>query len=116
MVLYHAWLRWLKSGFIGVDIFFVISGFLITTIIIEDVARDRFTISRFYARRVRRIFSALIMVVCVTLLAGWALLMRTELQQLGRHIASGTAFIANLTLWSEAGYFDNHGATKPLLH
>ncbi len=116
VVLFHAWPNWLKSGFIGVDIFFVISGFLITSIIIENVAQNRFTISGFYARRVLRIFPALILVLAITLLTGWALLLHGELHQLGKHVASGAGFIANLTLWREVGYFDNDSATKPLLH
>ena len=116
VVLFHAWPNWLQGGFVGVDIFFVISGFLITSIIIDDLEKQRFSILTFYSRRVRRIFPALILVMGATLLFGWVVLMRTEFSQLGKHIASGTAFISNLTLWSEAGYFDNNSTTKPLLH
>jgi peptidoglycan/LPS O-acetylase OafA/YrhL len=116
VVLFHAWPKWLPSGFIGVDIFFVISGFLITSIIIDDLERQRFSILHFYSRRVRRIFPALLLVMGATLLFGWAVLMRTEFEQLGKHIASGAGFVSNLTLWSEAGYFDADSHTKPLLH
>ncbi|MFP5392036.1 MAG: acyltransferase family protein [Gammaproteobacteria bacterium] len=116
VVVFHAWPRWLQSGFIGVDIFFVISGFLITSIILSDLQARSFSILEFYSRRVRRIYPALLLVMFVTLALGWAVLMRNELAQLGKHIASGAAFIANLTFWSETGYFDNNSTTKPLLH
>jgi len=116
VVLFHAWPKWLRSGFIGVDVFFVISGFLITSIILKDLKRREFTIRGFYVRRIRRIFPALITVVLATLAFGWYVLLRQEFNQLGKHIAAAAAFLSNLVLWSEAGYWDNESVTKPLLH
>jgi peptidoglycan/LPS O-acetylase OafA/YrhL len=116
VVLFHAWPKWLRSGFIGVDVFFVISGFLITSIILKDLKQRAFTIRGFYVRRIRRIFPALIAVVLAVLAFGWYVLLRQEFAQLGTHVAAAAAFVSNLVLWSEAGYWDNESVTKPLLH
>ncbi|MGJ7917722.1 acyltransferase family protein [Massilia sp. LXY-6] len=116
VVLFHAWPKWLRSGFIGVDVFFVISGFLITSIILKDLKQRRFTIRGFYVRRIRRIFPALITVVLAVLAFGWYVLLQQEFSQLGKHIAAAAAFLSNLVLWGEAGYWDNESVTKPLLH
>jgi peptidoglycan/LPS O-acetylase OafA/YrhL len=116
VVLFHAWPKWLRSGFIGVDVFFVISGFLITSIILKDLRQGEFTIRGFYVRRIRRIFPALIAVVLATLAFGWYVLLQHEFAQLGKHIAAAAAFLSNLVLWGEAGYWDNESVTKPLLH
>jgi peptidoglycan/LPS O-acetylase OafA/YrhL len=116
VVLYHAWPKWVKSGFIGVDIFFVISGFLITSIILHDLERGSFSLREFYSRRVRRIFPALLTVLFVTLAFGWYVLLHHEFAQLGKHVSAAAAFLSNLILWNESGYFDNDHTTKPLLH
>ncbi|CAH0273602.1 O-acetyltransferase OatA [Massilia sp. Bi118] len=116
VVLFHAWPKWLRSGFIGVDVFFVISGFLITSIILKDLKQRSFTIRGFYVRRIRRIFPALITVVLAVLAFGWYVLLQQEFAQLGKHVAAAAAFVSNLVLWSEAGYWDNESVTKPLLH
>jgi len=106
----------MSGGFIGVDIFFVISGFLISTIIFENLNRGTFNFSEFYARRIKRIFPALILVLIATYGFGWFVLIADEYKQLGKHIAAGAGFISNFVLWSESGYFDNTTETKPLLH
>jgi peptidoglycan/LPS O-acetylase OafA/YrhL len=116
VVLFHAWPNWLKGGFIGVDIFFVISGFLITSIIVQELKNEKFSIRQFYVRRVRRIFPALSTVVLATLAFGWYVLLRNEFEQLGKHILGAATFVSNFVLWNEAGYFDNDHTTKPLLH
>lgn len=116
VVLYHAFPTWFVSGFIGVDLFFVISGYLISSIIMGQLEQGRFSLADFYARRVRRIFPALALVLLATLLFGWAVLLHGEFMQIGRHIAAGGSFVSNLVLWWEAGYFDNAANTKPLLH
>ncbi len=116
VVFYHAFPGWVKGGFIGVDIFFVISGFLISTIIFENLERNSFNFYEFYGRRIRRIFPALIVVLTFCLALGWLILVSDELNQLGRHIAAGVGFVSNFVLWGEAGYFDNEAETKPLLH
>ncbi|WP_458130749.1 acyltransferase family protein [Pseudomonas sp. R3-41] len=116
VVLYHAFPRNFPGGFIGVDVFFVISGYLITGILIKSLSRDSFSILDFYVRRIRRIFPALFLVLFSCLLFGWFFLIDSEFQQLGKHAASGAGFVANLVLWSESGYFDSAAEMKPLLH
>ncbi|WP_273028363.1 acyltransferase family protein [Massilia timonae] len=116
VVLYHGWPNYLPGGFIGVDIFFVISGYLITSIILSALEQDRFSILEFYARRVRRIFPALLLVFVATVGFGWIVLLPDEFKQAARHVSAGGLFVSNLLLWNEAGYFDNAGLTKPLLH
>ena len=116
VVLFHAFPEFISGGFIGVDVFFVISGFLISTIIFERLEQRDFSFVDFYARRVRRIFPALILVLVTSFILGWCILFVGEYKQLGKHIAGGAGFIANLILWSESGYFDNLADTKPLLH
>ncbi|MGO4705898.1 acyltransferase family protein [Microvirga sp. 2MCAF38] len=116
VVFYHAFPDVLKGGFVGVDIFFVISGFLISTVIINSLERGSFRFADFYARRVRRIFPALAIVLVSCLVFGWIALLAGEYEQLGKHIAAGATFFSNFTLWSESSYFDNSAETKPLLH
>ncbi|WP_321789655.1 acyltransferase family protein [Paraburkholderia sp. J94] len=116
VVLYHAFPGIFPGGFAGVDVFFVISGYLITGIISSELTRGQFSIVNFYAKRIRRIFPALMTVLFSTFLMGWFCLYADEFKQLGKHIVAGIAFVSNWTLWSEAGYFDQSAATKPLLH
>lgn len=116
VILHHAWPKWFASGFIGVDIFFVISGYLISSIILSQVKSGRFSIFEFYSRRVRRIFPALILVLLATIIFGWFVLLQGEFRQIGKHVAAGGGFISNIIFWFEAGYFDNTAETKPLLH
>lgn len=116
VVIFHAFPDLIPGGFIGVDVFFVISGFLISTIIFKSLSTDNFSFTDFYARRIKRIFPALFVVLLVTYGLGWHSLLADEFRQLGKHIAAGAGFVANLVFWSEAGYFDNASETKPLLH
>jgi peptidoglycan/LPS O-acetylase OafA/YrhL len=116
VVAYHAFPSLIPGGFVGVDIFFVISGFLISKHIWEELSTDSFSIKTFYARRVRRIFPALGVVLLVCLLLGWVILSPGEYEMLGKHVTGGAGFVSNLTYWKEAGYFDNAADTKPLLH
>jgi peptidoglycan/LPS O-acetylase OafA/YrhL len=113
---FHAFPSQLRGGFVGVDIFFVISGFLISTIIFEGVEADRFSYLDFYMRRIRRIFPALLVVLAACLFAGWLLLLPEEYRHLGKHVVAGATFLSNIALWREAGYFDDTASTKPLLH
>jgi len=113
---YHAFPGKIHGGFIGVDIFFVISGYLISTIIFSSLERHRFSLIEFYVRRVRRIFPALFVVMLVTFAVGWYILLADEFSQLGKHIAGGAGFVSNFILWNESGYFDRAASTKPLLH
>ena len=116
VVAFHAFPDTIQGGFIGVDIFFVISGFLISTIIFENLERGTFNFYEFYARRIKRIFPALILVFVSCLIFGWFELLAEEYKQLGKHVAAGSVFISNIVFWNEAGYFDNSAETKPLLH
>ena len=116
VVAFHAFPAWMKGGFIGVDVFFVISGFLISTIIFGSLERGTFSFADFYARRIKRIFPALILVLSLSLIFGWFSLLPDELNQLGKHVVAGAGFVSNFVLWSESGYFDNSADTKPLLH
>jgi peptidoglycan/LPS O-acetylase OafA/YrhL len=116
VVVFHAFPNWVRGGFIGVDVFFVISGYLISTIIFENLDKGTFSFTEFYARRIKRIFPALLLVLIACLVFGWFTLLADEYKQLGKHTAAGAGFISNFVLWKEAGYFDNSAETKPLLH
>jgi peptidoglycan/LPS O-acetylase OafA/YrhL len=113
---FHAFPGWVTGGFVGVDMFFVISGFLISTIIFSSLERGVFSFREFYSRRVRRIFPALSIVLAACLVLGWNSMLGDEFGQLGKHIAAGSAFISNFVLWNESGYFDASADSKPLLH
>jgi peptidoglycan/LPS O-acetylase OafA/YrhL len=116
VVLFHAFPTLIPGGFIGVDIFFVISGYLISTILITEFETRTFSYGHFYARRARRIFPALILVMGATLAFGWVALFPDEFKMLGKHIVGGSTFLSNVFLWFEVGYFDTAAETKPLLH
>lgn len=113
---FHAFPSWFKGGFIGVDVFFVISGFLISTIIVGSLERNSFNFVEFYSRRIRRIFPAMLLVLTACLAFGWFALLPDEYKQLGKHVAGGAGFVSNFVFWNESGYFDNSAETKPLLH
>jgi peptidoglycan/LPS O-acetylase OafA/YrhL len=116
VVWYHAFPLAVPGGFVGVDIFFVISGFLITRIIVGEVAANSFSILGFYRRRVRRIFPALIMVLAITYAVGWLVLLPRDFKLLGDNIVGGAGFFANLVqLWGR-NYFAPDALTNPLLH
>ena len=116
VVLFHAGLGGFKGGFVGVDVFFVISGYLITSLIEGEIRERRFSIVAFYERRIRRIFPALLtMILCVS--AGAALiLLPDDFRAFGRSVAATALFGSNVLFWSESGYFDAAAETKPLLH
>lgn len=115
-MLFHACPTAVQGGFVGVDVFFVISGFLISTIIFKSLVRGDFSFGQFYAHRIKRIFPALLVVILSCFAFGWAALFPPELQQLGKHIAGGTGFVQNFVLWGESGYFDIDSESKPLMH
>jgi peptidoglycan/LPS O-acetylase OafA/YrhL len=116
VLVYHAFPAVLKGGFTGVDVFFVISGYLISGIILDGVAGGRFTFAHFYARRIRRIFPALTVTLAAVMAAGWFWLYADDYARLSRHTAAGAAFVANIVLWRESSYFDVAADLKPLLH
>jgi peptidoglycan/LPS O-acetylase OafA/YrhL len=116
VVIFHVFPRWLPGGFVGVDIFFVISGYLITGIILKAQSGEGFSLSDFYSRRIKRIFPALIVVLAFCLVAGWYGLLADEYKALGKNIAAGAAYVSNHVFLAESGYFDVAAGLKPLLH
>lgn len=116
VVIFHAFPTALTGGFVGVDIFFVISGFLISTIIFNNLERKSFSFIEFYSRRIRRIFPALLTVLIASYAFGWFALFTNEYRAFGKHMVGGIGSIANILLWQESGYFDAAAETKPLLH
>lgn len=116
VVLFHASAAMLPGGFVGVDVFFVISGYLISKIILGDLQARDFSFVDFYRRRILRIFPALIVVLLASWGIGWTVLLADEYRELGKHIAAGAGFVSNFALWQESGYFDKAAETKPLLH
>ena len=116
VLVFHAFPQWIPGGFIGVDIFFVISGYLITAIILKAQRGAGFSLLDFYCRRIQRIFPALIVVLVACLTAGWQVLQADEFRSLGKHVAAGAGYVSNIILIGEAGYFDTSAGLKPLLH
>jgi peptidoglycan/LPS O-acetylase OafA/YrhL len=116
VVIFHAFAWLVPGGYAGVDVFFVISGYLITTNILNGLNESTFTIQGFYQRRIRRIFPELVTMLAIVYAFGWFVLLATEYRQLGKHVGSGASFISNIILWQESGYFDTSSAVKPLTH
>ena len=116
VLIFHISPSTMSGGFIGVDVFFVISGYLITGILLRGLQTENFRFSDFYIRRARRIFPALVVVLTAILALGWYAFLSNEFTQLARHAAAGAGFVSNFLLLSEVGYFDAAGERKPLLH
>jgi peptidoglycan/LPS O-acetylase OafA/YrhL len=116
VIAFHAFPSLCPGGFVGVDVFFVISGYLITGIILRQIDERRFGFLLFYARRLRRIFPGLLLVLAGCLIFGWFALLAVEYGPLGKHVAAGASFVSNFVLWQESGYFDTSAGLKPLLH
>jgi peptidoglycan/LPS O-acetylase OafA/YrhL len=102
VVLYHGFPKAVHGGYIGVDVFFVISGFLISSILLKEMAKERFSLANFYGRRIRRIFPALAVCLAAVLAYGFVCLLPSELMQVGKHVFFGAAFLSNIAIWSEA--------------
>lgn len=116
VVLFHAGVAGFSGGFVGVDIFFVISGYLITGILIREFEARSYRISKFYERRVRRIAPPLLVVLLFTLTIGPIFMLPSEFKTLGRDAISALLFFANINFWRQADYFSADAETKPLLH
>lgn len=117
MVFYHAGFTGFSGGFIGVDIFFVISGYLITAIVWDEIVLGQFSLVRFYERRARRILPALFAVFLACYVAGWFLLVPEDYSQLGEAIASALLFVSNIWFWQNSGgYFQSATDYMPTLH
>lgn len=113
---YHTFPDRIGGGFVGVDIFFVISAYLITTLLLLNLQRGRFSYAAFYVRRIRRLFPALLLVLVSSLVAGWLLMTAFEYKLFGKQVAAAAVYLSNVLLWHEAGYFDIDSELKPLLH
>ena len=116
VILFHAGFEWFSGGFVGVDVFFVISGYLITTIIISEMAEGKFSIVNFYERRARRILPALFFVMAACLPFAWLWLTPNDLKDFGQSLVAVSTFSSNILFWLESGYFDTAAELKPLLH
>jgi peptidoglycan/LPS O-acetylase OafA/YrhL len=116
VVAFHGFPTYVTGGFVGVDVFFVISGFLISGIILSETDDGSFSLKRFYGRRCRRIFPALLLVLFVSLFLGWRLLLPDDFARLGKQLAASAAFVSNFYFWFQSGYFSPDAQTFPLLH
>ncbi|MEL6289688.1 MAG: acyltransferase family protein [Pseudomonadota bacterium] len=116
VVLFHAHLPFMPGGYVGVDIFFVISGFLITGIIHREISENRFTFADFYERRLRRIIPALLVVLATTLLVGAAIMLPGDFEDTTDTAFAALFSFANFYFWADAGYFSGPAESKPLLH
>ena len=116
VVLFHAGIAGFSGRFVGVDIFFVISGYLITSIILSEQQKERFTLTGFYERRARRILPALMLVTLLSTVAAWYLLLPAELVDYGKSLASVGVFASNILFWTQSDYFAQTSEFIPLLH
>jgi len=121
VVLFHAFPNFFPGGFIGVDVFFVISGYLISAIIFSErgigkIGSGRFSFKEFYIRRACRILPALLIMLTFALIAAWFILLPDDFRRFGGHIRGAGFYVSNLVLKKEVGYFDVAAETKPLLH
>ena len=116
VILFHAGFDLFSGGFVGVDVFFVVSGYLITTILIEDIENNRFNILNFYERRARRILPALFFVMLVCIPFAWMWMLPSQMKDFSQSLVAVSLFASNILFWRESGYFDAAAEEKPLLH
>src|SRR5919106_1107625 len=116
VVLFHAGFEIFSGGYVGVDVFFVISGYLITSIIISELEQGEFSIVRFYERRARRILPALFFVILCCIPLAWIWMVPSQLNDFGRSVVAVSLFASNILFWSETDYFETAAEENPLLH
>ncbi len=116
VILYHASLDIFAGGFVGVDVFFVISGYLITSIILSEMDEEKFSLLNFYERRARRILPALFFVTAVCIPFAWLWFIPNNMKDFAQSIIAISTFSSNILFWHESGYFDAAAELKPLLH
>jgi peptidoglycan/LPS O-acetylase OafA/YrhL len=116
VILFHAGFKEFSGGFVGVDVFFVISGYLITSAILEEKSAGTFILSRFYERRARRLLPALLLVLAVSIPLAWISLLPADFKNFSLSLIAVTLFASNFLFWHWSGYFDSASELKPLLH
>lgn len=116
VLFYHAGSKAFSGGYVGVDVFFVISGYLITGIIFREIQAHEFSLKKFYERRIRRIFPALFVLLAVTVVTSAFLYDTEAFSAFSKSVTSTTLFYSNILFWKEAGYFEGPSTLKPLLH
>ena len=116
VIFFHANFNLFQGGFVGVDIFFVISGYLITRVIFSEILQSSFSITSFYERRARRILPALFTILIFTTFFSWHLLPPIEFKDYGQSLVSVSVFASNFLFWLESGYFGVGTDLKPLIH
>src|SRR5580704_10816415 len=116
VVAFHTGIGKFRGGFVGVDVFFVISGFLISSVILSEISAGHFSIAAFYERRIRRIFPALVVMMFVTSFLAAKYFLPSELTDYAKSLLAATFSVSNFYFWRQSGYFDAPAALKPLLH
>ena len=116
VILFHADIELFSGGYVGVDVFFAISGYLITSIILEDIQKKNFSISNFYERRARRILPALYFVMFACIPFAWLWIYPSQMIDFSNSLIAVTLFVSNILFWKETGYFAAAAEEKPLLH
>jgi len=116
IVFFHAGFKTFSGGYVGVDIFFVISGFLITSIIYKDFQNGKFKFLRFYERRARRLLPALFVVIFISIIFAWVWMLPNEIIEFSQSVLSVLFFVSNFFFWNDSGYFSTNAEFRPLLH
>lgn len=116
VILFHAGVSFIGGGFVGVDVFFVISGFLITSILIQEKESGTYSLTNFYERRIRRIFPALFLIIAVTIALSWLYFLPKDMYEFAQSLIAVPFFSSNILFWKSSGYFDTDSELKPLLH
>ena len=116
VIFFHAGFEIFRGGFVGVDIFFVISGYLITLLLVNDMHDNSFSILNFYERRARRLLPALFLVMLVCIPFAWLWMLPDALENFGQSLVANSFFANNVLLYLTSGYWDLHSEFKPLLH
>ncbi len=116
VILFHAGFKIFSGGFVGVDVFFVISGFLITTILLSELEAGNFSLINFYERRARRILPVLFFVMLLCLPFAWIWLIPDDMKSFSQSVVAVSLYASNILFWGTSGYFDSAAELKPLLH
>jgi peptidoglycan/LPS O-acetylase OafA/YrhL len=116
VIFFHAGFRSFAGGYVGVDVFFVISGYLITSLIMSEQLAGTFTLRNFYERRIRRVLPALFLVMLVCLPFAWLWMLPSDVKDFSKSLMAVAGFVSNILFWREGGYFETPGALKPLFH